>query len=56
MSIPTKRCPDCGLFKPLGEYPKRCGKGRTGVESYCKPCKNARWREWAKKPLGPAAA
>ena len=39
-----KRCPDCGVTKPLDDFPrnKRTVDGR---HPYCKPCHNARGRE-----------
>ena len=40
----TKVCSDCGLRKPLGDFPrnKNCKDGR---HVYCKDCNNARSRE-----------
>jgi hypothetical protein len=43
-----KRCPTCGVEKPRDEFSKnRCQ--RDGLGSYCKPCSNARNREWKEK-------
>ena len=38
----TKKCPTCGVEKPLDQFP-----GRTN--SYCKPCHNAYAREYRRK-------
>jgi hypothetical protein len=37
----TRRCPDCGVVKPLHEFP-RFSRSKVGRGSYCKPCHNAR--------------
>lgn len=42
----AKCCRDCGIHKPLTEFPKR-SKPRTGHGSYCHPCMRVRWRRWA---------
>jgi hypothetical protein len=39
-----KRCPDCGKYKPLEEFPRN-KRMRVGRHAYCKPCHNARGRE-----------
>src|SRR6266567_3444859 len=39
-----KRCPDCGEYKPLEEFPRN-KRMRDGRHAYCKPCHNARGRE-----------
>jgi hypothetical protein len=40
----VKRCPDCGNYKPLEEFPRN-KRMRDGRHAYCKPCHNARGRE-----------
>lgn len=43
----TKTCPTCQTVKPLTEfYPKRTGKAEAKPRGECRPCYNARWREW----------
>ena len=46
-----KRCPDCGLWKSLDDFPrnKRTASGRA---VYCKPCHNARGRETLERLYG----
>jgi hypothetical protein len=46
-----KRCPDCGKYKPLDQFPrnKRMPDGR---HAYCKPCHNARGRESKQRLYG----
>jgi hypothetical protein len=39
-----KRCRDCGLLKPLEEFPRN-KNSKDGRHTYCKPCHNARGRE-----------
>jgi hypothetical protein len=39
-----KRCPDCGLIKPLDEFPRN-KNSKDGRHTYCKRCHNARGRE-----------
>lgn len=41
----TKVCRKCGQEKTLDCY----GKQRNGLKSWCKPCENARTREWYEK-------
>lgn len=38
-----KWCPDCGVVKPLVEFP-RSSAARSGRHTYCRPCHNARGR------------
>lgn len=38
-----KWCPDCGEVKSLDNFGRNAG-ARSGVNSYCKPCHNARTR------------
>lgn len=38
-----KWCPDCGVVKPLDQFP-RTSASRTGRATYCLPCHNARGR------------
>ena len=37
----SRRCPDCGLVKPLDEFP-RSRNAKEGRGAYCRPCHNAR--------------
>jgi hypothetical protein len=39
----VKRCPDCGLLKPLDDFPRH-RRNPDGRATYCKPCHNARGR------------
>jgi len=39
---PDKRCPACDTIKPLDAFPV-CKRSPSGVASYCKACKNAKW-------------
>jgi len=39
---PDKRCPACDTSKPLDAFPV-CKRSSSGVASYCKACKNAKW-------------
>jgi Recombination endonuclease VII len=36
-------CPDCGLEKPPGDFPRSRGR-KSGRGTYCKTCHNARGR------------
>lgn len=45
-----KWCPDCDAVKPLAEFPKT-RSSRSGVYTYCKPCRNVRGRA-AKDKVG----
>jgi hypothetical protein len=44
LPLETKRCPDCGIDKPLAEFPRNKNYS-DGRHSYCKPCHNARGKE-----------
>jgi Recombination endonuclease VII len=46
-----KRCPDCGKYKPLDEFPRNKRKP-DGRHAYCKPCHNARGRETKERLYG----
>ncbi|HEY8215763.1 MAG TPA: endonuclease domain-containing protein [Acidimicrobiia bacterium] len=46
-----KRCPDCGEWKPLDEFPRN-RRTRDGRHAYCKPCHNARCRETRERLYG----
>ena len=46
-----KRCPDCGAWKPLDEFPRNKNT-RDGRHSYCKPCHNARGKETYERLYG----
>jgi Recombination endonuclease VII len=46
-----KRCPDCGKYKPLEEFPRN-KRMRDGRHAYCKPCHNARGRESKERLYG----
>ena len=39
-----KRCPDCGKYKPLSDFPRN-RRTKSGYATYCKPCHNARGDE-----------
>jgi hypothetical protein len=39
-----KRCPDCGKYKQLSEFPRN-RRTKSGYATYCKPCHNARGNE-----------
>jgi hypothetical protein len=45
MSVPMgqKWCPDCGLVQEISSFGRNAGNS-SGVNSYCKPCHNARTR------------
>jgi len=47
----TKRCPDCGLTKPLEEFPRN-RNSKDGRHAYCKPCHNARTAETRQRLYG----
>jgi hypothetical protein len=47
----VKRCPDCGKYKPLDEFPRN-KRMRDGRHAYCKPCHNARGRESKERLYG----
>lgn len=46
-----KRCPDCGVSKPLEDFPRH-HRNKNGRATYCKPCHNARGRATVKKLHG----
>ena len=46
-----KRCPDCGKYKPLSEFPRN-RRTKNGFATYCKPCHNARGNESRKRLYG----
>ncbi len=41
--VTEKRCPDCGVVKPLDQFPRNRGSA-LGRHAYCKSCHNARNR------------
>jgi hypothetical protein len=45
VSVPDgqKWCPDCGLVQDISSFGRNAGNS-SGVNSYCKPCHNARTR------------
>lgn len=47
-----KACTDCGVEKPLSDFPKRHGRLSHLFMSYCKPCKAARSRNWLARHPG----
>jgi len=47
----TKRCPHCGLTKPLEEFPRN-RNSKDGRHAYCKPCHNARTAETRQRLYG----
>ena len=46
-----KRCPDCGEWKPLDEFPRN-KRTKDGLHAYCKPCHNARGQETRQRLYG----
>ena len=48
---PLKRCPDCGVAKPLDQFPRN-KSSRDGRHAYCKPCHNARGKESKQRLYG----
>jgi hypothetical protein len=46
-----KRCPDCGGWKTLDEFPRN-KNSKDGRHSYCKPCHNARGKETYERLYG----
>src|SRR5262249_41281101 len=46
-----KRCPDCGEWKPLDEFPRN-KNSKDGRHAYCKPCHNARGKESKQRLYG----
>ena len=46
-----KRCPDCGQYKPLEQFPRN-KRMRDGRHAYCKPCHNARGKETKERLYG----
>lgn len=42
--IEQKKCPKCGIVKPNIEFSKREDR-KSGLQSWCKKCDNARWME-----------
>jgi hypothetical protein len=42
--IKEKRCPECGVIKPISEFYRR--NDGKGYIAYCKPCNNARRTLW----------
>jgi len=47
----TKFCRDCGLEKPLNDFPRN-KRIKDGRHSYCKPCHNARGKETKDRLFG----
>lgn len=45
-----KVCPDCKTRKALTEFHPRTNRA-GGHDTYCKPCRRARWRKWANGDL-----
>lgn len=43
-----KKCTKCGEVKPLNEFYKRAS-AKDGFQSYCKDCKHAHQRQWARE-------
>ena len=41
----SKRCPKCGLDKPLDQFARIAGRGGDGLFGYCDPCQLAYRRE-----------
>lgn len=41
--IPQKECPECGLTKPVAQFPKNSGRP-DGCGYYCKDCYAKRYR------------
>jgi len=46
-----KRCPDCGKYKLLSEFPRN-RRTHDGRHAYCKPCHNARGKETKQRLYG----
>ena len=46
-----KRCPDCGRYKPLDQFPRN-KRMHDGRHAYCKPCHNARGHESKQRLYG----
>jgi hypothetical protein len=46
-----KRCPDCGQWKALDQFPRN-KNSKDGRHSYCKPCHNARGKEPYERSYG----
>lgn len=46
----VKHCPDCGESDLAAFAPDRSRK--DGLSHYCRPCRNARQRQWNKTPAG----
>ena len=40
-----RRCPRCNRYRPLEAFAFR-DKAHTRLQSYCRSCANATWREW----------
>lgn len=45
------RCPQCGLDKPLEDFPRHRGN-KSGRHTYCKPCHNSRTKLYKQKKHG----
>lgn len=46
----TKRCPACGIIKPVAEFGRNRAR-KDGLSFYCRPCGRAKGSEWrAKSP------
>lgn len=42
----TKTCTQCGLVKPLDDFRKYSGRGRSGRRPLCKPCQRQYEKRW----------
>lgn len=42
-TVAEKFCADCGQTRPAGEF-YRCGRAKSGLQSYCKDCLSLRQR------------
>lgn len=41
-----KHCIKCGINKPFTDFGKHAKHGKSGLQSYCKDCRNQQRREW----------
>ena len=53
-TIAYKTCPDCGIQKPTTEFYK-ARSTKSGLNTYCKQCSDARKRAWTQSEKGRAS-
>lgn len=46
LTLSSKRCPHCGEVKPTTEFSRRNSNGKWGFQSYCKECRNKKYKQY----------